>query len=222
MVLASLMTVNPQDAVIAPNSQFHTQVGVAISTQGQIYPDAAIDFHMETNHVFLPSPPLPTPVAFGILLSLRDFGPGTIKMDPADHHKPLIDLKLFQHEWEIPHLDAMFQEYRRLLNASSVYQFEISPGMHIQSETQRHDYIKEYINDGAHPVASNQIGQVVDSCLRLIGAKGIRIVDLSVIPRGNHANPNMLAVAIGLKGADLILRDARRMNKKKIKKTIFI
>jgi hypothetical protein len=128
MVFATLMTVNQPDQVIGPNSQFNTQVGVGISTQNQAYPDATIDFHMETNPNFLPSPPLPTPVAFGILLSLRDFGPGKITLNPIDHHKPQIDLKLFQNAWEVPHLMALFKEYRSLLNTSSVYQFEISPG----------------------------------------------------------------------------------------------
>jgi hypothetical protein len=50
------------------------------------------------------------------------------------------------------------------------------------------------------------MGQVVDTKLKVMGAQRLRIADLSVIPTGNRANPNMLAVAIGLKAADLLLQ----------------
>lgn len=213
MVLASLMGVNPEFAVIGNNSQFNTQVGLAISTENKNYPDAIIDFQMETNPTFLPSPPLPRPVGFGIILSMKDFGPGTISMDPTDHHRPIVDLKLFQNSWEIPHLMEIFKVYRKMLHTSSVYEYEIVPGLPLDSEDSLRDYVVANVEDGAHPVGSFPIDELVDKKLRYIGPQRLRVADLSVVPRGNHANPNMMAIALGLKASRLILRDAKRLDR---------
>lgn len=209
MVLAPLMSVTEDDKVIEPNSQFTTQAGVAISTEGTDIIDATIDFHMETNELYTPSPPLPKPLAYGILLSMRDFGPGKITIDPSDHHKLLIDLRLFQNDWEIPHMIRVFREYRRLLNASSVYR-EFAPGLQVQSLQDMHDYVVQNIQFGEHPISSNQMFKVVDNKLRVYGVKGLRLLGLDTIVNGNHVNPNMMAAALGLKAADIILKDARR------------
>jgi hypothetical protein len=211
MVLASLMETNPQDAIIAANTQFTTQVGVAISTESKSFLDATIDFHMETNEVFLPSPPLPKPVVYAILLSMKDFGPGKVTIDPLDHYKVIIDLKLFQNSWEIPHMMAIFNQYRRLLNASSVYEKEFMPGMQVQSFEDKYNHVVQNIQFGEHPISTNAMLKVVNTKLQLYGAKRLRLASLDVIPNGNHVNPNMMAVAVGLKAADLVLRDVRKM-----------
>jgi choline dehydrogenase-like flavoprotein len=210
MVLAPLMSVSNDAKLIEPNTQFTTQAGVAISTEKKNYIDATIDFHMETNDIYLPSPPLPKPLAYAILLSMKDFGPGKVTIDPQDHHKLLIDLRLLQNQWEVPHMISIFNEYRKLLNASSVYDEEFAPGPSVQTFQQKYDYVLNMIQFGEHPIATNQMLKVVDTKLKVYGVEGLRIADLSVIPNGNHVNPNMMAAAIGLKAADLVLRDAHK------------
>jgi choline dehydrogenase len=49
------------------------------------------------------------------------------------------------------------------------------------------------------------MGKVVDSSLRVMGIDGLRIADVSVMPRTGRGAPNASAIVIGEKAADLIL-----------------
>ena len=51
---------------------------------------------------------------------------------------------------------------------------------------------------------------VVDSKLRVIGAKKLRVIDASVMPRLVGGNTHAPTVMIGEKGADLIIQDYGR------------
>jgi choline dehydrogenase len=55
-----------------------------------------------------------------------------------------------------------------------------------------------------HPVSSCAMGQVVDSELRVLGMKGLRIVDASVMPTLVRGNTNAPTIMIAEKAADLI------------------
>jgi choline dehydrogenase len=48
---------------------------------------------------------------------------------------------------------------------------------------------------------------VVTPDLKVIGAEGLRVVDSSIIPQIPSCNLNAISMAIGEKGAELILRD---------------
>ncbi|KAI6549017.1 hypothetical protein MCOR09_011630 [Pyricularia oryzae] len=47
----------------------------------------------------------------------------------------------------------------------------------------------------------------VDSSLNVYGVKGLKVVDLSIVPENIGGNTNMTAIAIGEKGADILLRE---------------
>ncbi|KAK1836659.1 hypothetical protein QBC39DRAFT_247297 [Podospora conica] len=63
---------------------------------------------------------------------------------------------------------------------------------------------------GHHAVGTCAIGTVVDSRLRVKGVEGLRVVDGSVFPRVPGAFPVLATFLVGEKGAEEVLRDARR------------
>ncbi|ODM87397.1 Glucose dehydrogenase [FAD, quinone] [Orchesella cincta] len=70
--------------------------------------------------------------------------------------------------------------------------------------------IKTAIRTVFHPVGTCSMGKigdpkaVVDSKLRVIGTKGLRVIDASVMPEVTNANTNAPTIMIGELGADLI------------------
>lgn len=64
-----------------------------------------------------------------------------------------------------------------------------------------------------HPSCTCKMGKpddpmaVVDTHLRVLGVKGLRIVDASVMPQITNANLNTPTLMIGEKGSDLIIGD---------------
>jgi len=74
-------------------------------------------------------------------------------------------------------------------------------------------FAREYTMTLHHMVGSNSMGNanskdaVVDSQLKVINTKRLRVVDLSVLPKVPVANTNAPATMIGEKGAAMILEN---------------
>ena len=69
-----------------------------------------------------------------------------------------------------------------------------------------------------HPIGTCKMGSptdpmaVVDSSLRVLGTKNLRVIDASIMPRIVGGNTNAACVMIGEKGADLIMKDYQNPN----------
>ena len=59
---------------------------------------------------------------------------------------------------------------------------------------------------------------VVDSKLKVIGAKKLRVIDASIMPHIVGGNTNAPTIMIGEKGADMIMQEYGKKNVKKATK----
>ncbi len=146
---------------------------------------------------------------------LRPRSRGTVRLasgDPAA--APLLD----PNYWSDPHDREMsikgLRLAREILNQAAMKRFvkaEVLPGSAIASDEELFNYACANAKTDHHPVGTCKIGlesdsnSVVTSDLRVIGLKGIRVVDASVMPRVPSSNTNAPSIMVAEKGADHIL-----------------
>ncbi len=75
------------------------------------------------------------------------------------------------------------------------------------------DWARNYSSSIYHPTGTCKMGSgsdaVVDSRLRVIGIKGLRVADCSIMPEIVSGNTNAPAIMIGEKASDLIIEDRK-------------
>lgn len=90
---------------------------------------------------------------------------------------------------------------------------EIVPGAALQSDEELLEAFRRLSSCGLHAIRSCRMGgdadAVVDPRLRVNGVDGVRVADCSVIPGHVTGNTNAPAMAIGLRGAAMVLEDRR-------------
>lgn len=88
---------------------------------------------------------------------------------------------------------------------------ELVPGAHIQSDEDVLAMFRRLSSCGLHAIRSCRMGSdpqaVVDPRLRVNGVQGVRVADCSVMPWHVTGNTNAPAMALGLRGAKLMLED---------------
>ncbi len=88
---------------------------------------------------------------------------------------------------------------------------EIQPGESVQSDDQIDAFIREKVESAYHPCGACKMGSpddpmaVVDPTTQVIGLKGLRVIDSSIMPSVTSGNLNAPTIMIGEKGADLLL-----------------
>jgi choline dehydrogenase-like flavoprotein len=70
-------------------------------------------------------------------------------------------------------------------------------------------YVKQHATTCYHASGTCAMGSVLDSRLRVKGVKGLRVADVSSIPRLNNGHTQMVAYGIGEGAAELIKEDAK-------------
>jgi choline dehydrogenase len=87
---------------------------------------------------------------------------------------------------------------------------ETRPGPEVRTEQQIVDYIRQTTATTWHVVGTCKMGSddmaVVDSELRVRGIDGLRVIDSSVFPTVPSSNTNAPTIALGEKGADIVLK----------------
>ena len=88
---------------------------------------------------------------------------------------------------------------------------ELIPGDQVKNDEDILSFFRRLSSCGLHAIRSCRMGcdaeAVVDPNLRVNGVKGLRVADCSVIPWHVTGNTNAPAMAIGLRGAKLLLED---------------
>jgi len=88
---------------------------------------------------------------------------------------------------------------------------EIQPGPHVRSDDEIDGFVRENVESAFHPCGTCRMGDandpmsVVDPECRVIGIKGLRVVDSSIFPRITNGNLNAPSIMVGERAADLIL-----------------
>lgn len=85
------------------------------------------------------------------------------------------------------------------------------PEVNLRDRSQASEVVKEYCLTEYHPCGTCAMGQVVDEKLRVMGIKGLRVVDASIFPSNVSGNIMSTVYAVAEKAADLIKHDAETL-----------
>ena len=146
---------------------------------------------------------------------LRPRSRGTVRLssnDPAA--APLLD----PNYWSDPHDREMsikgLRLAREILSQAAMKRYvqsEVLPGAGLKTDEELFNYACSHAKTDHHPVGTCKMGpesdrrSVVTPDLKLIGLKGLRVVDASVMPRLPSCNTNAPSIMVAEKGADHIL-----------------
>jgi choline dehydrogenase len=148
------------------------------------------------------------------VMALRPYSRGYIHIQSADPAvQPRIDPNYLADERDVATLLAGIRAVRRLVQMPALKELvvrETRPGPEVQTEQQAIDYIRQTTATTWHVVGTCRIGNdemaVVDSDLRVCGMQGLRVIDSSVFPTVPSSNTNAPTIALGEKGADIVLK----------------
>ena len=105
-----------------------------------------------------------------------------------------------------------FRMIRRIVDAPPMDAYrgeEYSPGLHIKTDAQILDYIRNNSQTAYHPVGTCRMGPagpmtVVDDKLKVHGLEGLRVADASIFPTMPSGNTNAPSIMVGEKMADIL------------------
>ena len=147
------------------------------------------------------------------VMALRPRSRGYVHLasaDPLAH--PKIDPNYLSDSADADVLVAGIKAVRRLTTMPALGKFvvrETRPGPNVQTADEIRDYIRSTTQTTWHVVGSCKMGNdadaVVDSELRVRGVDGLRVIDSSIFPTIPSSNTNAPTIALGEKGADLVL-----------------
>lgn len=98
---------------------------------------------------------------------------------------------------------------------ASLMKREVRPGADAQTDDELLQFCREYGQTIFHPSGTAKMGvasdplAVVDERLRVYGARGLRVIDGSIMPTLVSGNTNVPIVMVAEKASDMILADAR-------------
>ena len=130
--------------------------------------------------------------------------------DPLAH--PTIDPKYLDDPHDARVLLAGIRAVRRIAGFPALGRLivrETRPGSEVVSDDRILDYIRETTQTTWHVVGSCKMGRdpqaVVDTELRVHGVSGLRVIDSSVFPTIPSSNTNAPTIALGERGAEIVL-----------------
>jgi choline dehydrogenase len=145
---------------------------------------------------------------------LRPRSRGRISLRSNDHlDDPYIHLNLLNHDEDVRDLTRGVRLAREILRQDAYVRHrgeELHPGEQVQSDVQIASALRAKACHVYHPAGTCKMGHddlaVVDDQLRVHGLSGLRVIDASIMPTIVSGNTNAAVMAIGAKGAQLILQ----------------
>jgi choline dehydrogenase len=142
---------------------------------------------------------------------------GTVHIKSTDPlQQAAMDPKYLSHEADAQLFIDGMRVARKVAQMPALAPFvvrETRPGPEVQDDAGLLDFMRETIQTSWHMVGTCKMGvdpmAVVDPELRVRGVEALRVVDSSICPTIPSSNTNIPSIAIGEKGADLMLSAAR-------------
>jgi choline dehydrogenase len=143
---------------------------------------------------------------------------GYLKLRSSDPHEPpKIQLNMLGDYRDVQTLMEGARIGRAALQTKAFAPYvieEFKPGKDVQTDDEWASYIRGNASGSYHPCGTCKMGvdteAVVTPELKVVGVDGLRVVDSSIIPQIPSGNLNAISMAIGEKGADMILADRRK------------
>lgn len=157
----------------------------------------------------------------GFSLGLSNCRPksrGTIAIRSADPKAPpKIAANAFSDPADVEEMLDAVKFLRRLAATpamASVIEEELLPGAECRSDDALIEDFRNRSGTVYHPVSTCRMGPdpaqaVVDPRLKVHGVEGLRVIDCSIFPNLVSGNTNAAAIAVGAKGAEIVLEDQR-------------
>jgi choline dehydrogenase len=127
---------------------------------------------------------------------------------------PEIQMNLLSDPQDVATLIAGTKIARKALATRAFAPFlvgELSPGPAVQTDPEWEAYTRRVASHVYHACGTCKMGNdamaVVDPRLRVHGVTGLRVIDSSIIPQIPSGNLNAISMAIGDKGAAMVLQD---------------
>jgi choline dehydrogenase len=124
---------------------------------------------------------------------------------------PLIDPRYFSDAADLEHLVAGVKLAREIAATAPLAEHlggAHFPGDDVRSEDELRTWIRLSVNTIFHPTGTCKMGSdsmaVVDPELRVVGMRGLRVADASIMPRIIGGNTNAPTIMIAEKAADLV------------------
>jgi choline dehydrogenase len=193
------------------------QIGVLSSPADALFIETNTGYADETNFL---KEHYGKPGAQGAILLptlLHPYSKGTICLrskDPLD--KPKIDPNYLADQRDVDRMIALMKKAIELSETSAMK--ELYSGVALPPKLlEKHkgectdafweDYARMYAVTLYHPTSTCAIGKVVDSSLKVMGVKGLRIADASVFPTNISGNTNAPCIMVGEMCADIIAKE---------------
>jgi len=141
---------------------------------------------------------------------------GSVRIRSADPAvAPEIRFNFFESERDHAASIASLRLIRRIMAMPAMTPYiaeERAPGPTRTSDDELLQFCREKTRSIHHATSTCRMGgddlAVVDARLRVLGVRGLRVIDASVMPNIVGANPNAATTMIGEKGAAMMLEDA--------------
>jgi choline dehydrogenase len=158
------------------------------------------------------APSVEVPFATGTAMRpilLHPLSRGTVHLNLTDHlARPLLDYRAGTNPIDFDINIAHLRWLRKVIDTPTLQKYgsvEVTPGLSVQSDEDLKAYVKEsMVLSHMHPCCTaammpKSLGGVVGPDLRVHGAAGLRIVDISILPFLPSAHTSSTAYAVGEK-----------------------
>ncbi|HIF5951907.1 TPA: choline dehydrogenase [Vibrio parahaemolyticus] len=143
---------------------------------------------------------------------------GTVEVVSSNpNDKPKIEFNYISTEQDKQDWRDCIRLTREILNQPSMDEYrgdEIQPGLHITTDEQIDEWVKQNVESAYHPSCSCKMGAdddplaVLDEQCQVRGIQGLRVVDSSIFPTIPNGNLNAPTIMVAERAADMILGNA--------------